>query len=151
MKNKVHLSIEGLKQIINIKASMNLGSSDIVKSEFSKINPVERAIIKTTNIPDPQWISGFASGEGNFDVGIKKNKNIIGYQVYLRFRISQHARDTKLMELIIKYLGAGRLEKDPRKPALFVVIGKLSDITHIIIPFFNQYPIVGIKNLDYLD
>jgi hypothetical protein len=44
---------------------MNLGSSDIVKSEFSKINPVERAIIKTTNIPDPHWISGFAIGEVN--------------------------------------------------------------------------------------
>jgi hypothetical protein len=49
------------------------------------------------------------------------------------------------MELIIKYLGAGRLEKYPIKPVLSVVIGKLSDITHIIIPFFNQYPIVVVK------
>lgn len=32
MKNKVHLSIEGLKKIINIKASMNLGLSDFLKS-----------------------------------------------------------------------------------------------------------------------
>lgn len=28
MNNKKHLSIEGLNQIINIKASMNLGLSD---------------------------------------------------------------------------------------------------------------------------
>uniref|UniRef100_UPI0030029C87 LAGLIDADG endonuclease n=1 Tax=Fomes fomentarius TaxID=40442 RepID=UPI0030029C87 len=34
MKNKYHLSNEGLNQIINIKASMNLGLSEFLKSEF---------------------------------------------------------------------------------------------------------------------
>jgi hypothetical protein len=34
MNNKIHLSFEGLQQIINIKASMNLGLSDLLKSEF---------------------------------------------------------------------------------------------------------------------
>jgi len=53
MKNKVHLSIEGLKQIINIKASMNLGLSDFLKSEFIDFTPVKRHIINTENIPDP--------------------------------------------------------------------------------------------------
>lgn len=95
--------------------------------------------------------AGFVSGEGNLDVGIKKSKNIIGYQVYLRFRISQHARDTKLIELIMNYLGAGRLELDSRKPAVYLVITKISDINQIVIPFFNKYPICGIKQLDYLD
>jgi len=83
-----HLTIEGLQEIINIKASKNLGISDIVKSEFSKINPVERAIIQTTNIPNPNWVSEFVSGEGNFYVGIRKKNYKIGYQVYLRFRIT---------------------------------------------------------------
>ena len=32
MNNKTHLSIQGLNQIINIKASMNLGLSDLLKS-----------------------------------------------------------------------------------------------------------------------
>jgi hypothetical protein len=31
-----HLKMDGLQQIINIKASMNLGISDIVKSEFNQ-------------------------------------------------------------------------------------------------------------------
>jgi len=53
MKNKVHLSIEGLKKIINIKASMNLGLSDFLKSEFIDFTPVERQVINTENIPDP--------------------------------------------------------------------------------------------------
>ncbi len=53
-----------------------------------------RPIIITTNIPDPNWISGFVSGDGNFDAGIRDSKNIIGVRsrVYLRFRISQDAR-----------------------------------------------------------
>lgn len=148
-----HLTVNGLQEIVNINASMNLGSSDIVKSKFSQINPVERAIIQTTNIPDPNWVSGFFSGEGNFDAGIRTATNKIGYRVYLRFRVTQHARDTQLMELLIKYLGAGRLEKDYRKNKICVnlVMGNFSDLTQIIVPFFNQYPILGVKYLDYLD
>ena len=35
IKNNAHLNKAGLQQIINIKASMNKGASDFVKSEFS--------------------------------------------------------------------------------------------------------------------
>jgi hypothetical protein len=51
--NKKHLTIEGLYQIINIKASMNLGLSKVIRSNFIKINPVNKMIINTKNIPDP--------------------------------------------------------------------------------------------------
>lgn len=63
VKNKAHLNIEGLHQIINIKASINLGLSEQLKSEFKNFSPVERPIIITENIPEPYWISGFTSGE----------------------------------------------------------------------------------------
>jgi LAGLIDADG endonuclease len=84
-----------------------------------KTQQLQRGIIQSNIIPDPHWISGFVSGEGNLDVGIKKSKNIIGYQVYLRLRISQHARDAKLIELIMNYFGTGRLERDSRKPVIY--------------------------------
>lgn len=150
MNKGAHLTMDGLQQIINIKASMNLGISDTVKSEFN-VKPAKRPVIKTTSIPDPNWVSGFVSGEGNFDAGIRKSTNVIGSRVYLRFRLSQHVRDTQLMELIIEYLGAGRLELDSRNPVAYLVIGKFSDLAQIIIPFFNKYPIQGIKHLDYQD
>jgi len=151
MNKGAHLNQAGLQQIVNIKASLNKGSSEFVQSNFPLINPVKRKTIETTEISDPHWISGFVSGEGNFDAGIRKKNTKIGYQVYLRFRITQHTRDTQLMELLIKYLGAGRLEKHSRKPVVNLVIGNFSDLTQIIITFFNQYPILGIKYLDYLD
>ena len=50
-KKKTHLTIEGLYQIINIKASMNLGLSDMLKFEFKNFIPIERPIINTEIIP----------------------------------------------------------------------------------------------------
>ena len=70
--------------------------------------------------------------------------------VYLRFRVTQHEKDRKLLELLINYLGVGRIE-DNRKNISTLVIGNFSDLTQIIIPFFNQYSVFGIKHLDYLD
>ena len=57
------------------------------------------------------------------------------------------------MNLIIEYLGAGRLERDYRvkHKTVTIVVGNLLEITNKIIPFFNQYPIFGVKSLDYLD
>jgi hypothetical protein len=152
MNNKVHLSIEGLHQIINLKASMNLGLSDFLKSEFNNFTPVERLVINTENIPDPNWISGFVAGDGSFDVNIPLESSYkMGYRVQLRFRITQHERDKKLMEYLIKYLGTGKLYKYPDKPAVALTVSNFSDITNIIIPFFKKNPLLGVKLFDYQD
>jgi hypothetical protein len=111
MTKKEHLSIEGLHKIINIKASMNLGLSENLKSEFNNINPIDRPIINTKNIKHPNWITGFVNGEGTFDVKIYKLLTKIGFGIQLRFRIPQHDRDIKLIELIKKYFGSGTIEK----------------------------------------
>lgn len=103
---------------------MNLGISKTLKSKFNETNPVTRPIVQTTSIPNPNWISGFVSGEGNFDAGIRKSNNVVGSRVYLRFRLSQHTRDIQLMEQIIKYLGVGRLVTDSRKPLVTLDVGK---------------------------
>lgn len=104
--NKDHLTIDGLNKIINIKGSMNLGLSDVLKSEFLDFSPVKRPVINTENIPNNNWIAGFVSGDGNFDVRITEQlSNKIGNRVQLRFRISQHERDLKLMELLVTHLG----------------------------------------------
>lgn len=151
MNNKVHLSIEGLHQIVNIKASINLGLSDALKSEFNEFIPVDRPLINTENIPDPNWIAGFVTGEGCFDVNIPQSNHKMGYRVQLRLRITQHERDIKLMECIIKNLGSGKIYKYPKNPAVSLTIVKFSDITNIIIPFFEKIPLLGIKLFDYLD
>jgi hypothetical protein len=153
MNKGAHLNYAGLQQIVNIKAYLNKGNSEFILSKFPIINPVKREIIETTNISDPHWISGFVSGDGNFDAGIRKATNTRKERVYLRFRVTQHNRDLKLMELIIKYFGAGRIECVNRteNSTVNVVIGNFSDISNKILPFFDQYHIFGVKYLDYLD
>jgi LAGLIDADG DNA endonuclease family protein len=149
---KAHLTKEGLHQIINIKASLNLGMSENLKSYFTKITPIERPIIKTTNIPDPQWLAGFVSGEGCFDVNLKKSKtHKVGHQVILRISIKQHERDKNLMELITKYLNSGNIYRLDKRPMVSLTIVKYSDITNLIIPFFKKYPVLGIKQNDFSD
>lgn len=137
VNNKAHLTIEGLNQIVNIKASMNLGLSDKLKSEFAGYTPVERLVFNNDNVNlNPNWISGFVSAEGNFDVRMPLSKSKIGYRVQLRFRITQHQRDIRLMENLVKYFGCGKIYKYNGKFAVNLTIVDFSDITNIIVPFF---------------
>jgi hypothetical protein len=55
------------------------------------------------------------------------------------------------MELLIKYLGTGKLETDPRNSVVIFITVKISDINKIIIPFFYKNPLVGIKLQNYID
>jgi hypothetical protein len=50
VNNKAHLTVEGLNQIVNIKASLNLGLSDMLKSEFAGYTPVKRPVINSDNV-----------------------------------------------------------------------------------------------------
>jgi len=83
MAHKEHMTMEGLEKIISIKASMNRGLSQILIEAIPNIMPVDRPKIETTEIPDPNWIAGFSTGESCFDVNITKQKNKtfnLGYQ-----------------------------------------------------------------------
>jgi len=150
MNSKAHLTIEGLNQIINIKASMNLGLPEDLKGYFINLTPVARPLINITKIPDSNWISGFVSAEGCFLISIFDSKtHKIGKQVNLIFKITQHERDKNLMILIINYLNCGKLFKIGT--CFDLRVSKFSDVIKKIIPFFEKYPIKGVKHLDYLD
>lgn len=131
-----------MKRIINIKASHNNGISEILLLNIDfVIYPVKRLETLTVEIPNPYWITGFANGECTFDVKIYAAKVKVGYATQLRFRISQHSRDTKLIETLIDYFGAGVLEKESRNPAVVLSITKFEDILTKVIPFFEKYPL----------
>ena len=49
--------VEGLQKIINIKAAMNKGLSNDLKSNFLNINIVDRPVNLTKNIVDNNWIA----------------------------------------------------------------------------------------------
>jgi hypothetical protein len=99
---------------------------------------------------DPNWLSGFSTGEACFFINIFNSQNSkLGKVVSLIFILTQHERDRELLNCIIKYLNCGRLITSLN--ANRVRISRFQDIKNIIVPFFNKYPIQGNKRLDFLD
>lgn len=97
IKNKQHLTIEGIQKIVNLRASINLGGSESLKEAFPNTVPVERPVIEDIAIDDPYWFAGFASGEACFSVNIYKSKTKLGEAVQLKFDLAQYSRDSKLL------------------------------------------------------
>lgn len=155
MNNKEHLTNTGLYKIVAIKASMNLGLSEKLSIFFPEITPCERPIVNILSIPDPNWIIGFTDGDGSFFVNVVKTNNLLGHKVKLMFRIAQHDRDLNLFNLIIKYLNCGTIQRNKRTTGIssFVnyTVTKLDDLYTKLIPFFRQYPLISIKQLDFED
>lgn len=146
---KEHLTSEGLEKILAIKASINRGLSDELKAAFPNIVPVKRPLVVDQVFPDPHWLAGFSSAEGCFFVNVYNSENKIGATVKLRFNLVQHCRDEQLMRSLIEFFGGGNLYKNGE--AFDYQVTKFSDINEKIIPFFINYPILGVKAKDFSD
>ena len=152
INDKKHLTLEGLQDIVNIRASMNKGLSEDspLALEF-EINPVKRPKVNLPEEIDPNWIIGFVEGEGCFFIGITKNtKSKINFSVNLLFKISQHKRDIDLLKKILMQLNCGTIQNNTINVAM-LQCKKLSDIETKILPLFENYPLQGVKRLDYED
>lgn len=55
------------------------------------------------------------------------------------------------MESLISYLGCGKIITQSKSEMIYLTVTKSSDIFEKIIPFFNKYPILGVKHEDFLD
>lgn len=53
MKSGDHLNLKGFQEIVNIRASLNLGLSDKLKAYFPETLPVVRPEFNIKSIPDP--------------------------------------------------------------------------------------------------
>ena len=116
MVNKEHTTLEGIQKIVSLKSSLNWGLTTELKNAFPDIassNNLESFIIKTADqkldkILHPEWIAGFATGESNFFISVRrvrgKSKNKSGFTTTLRFSIAQHSRDLLLLENLIEVL-----------------------------------------------
>jgi hypothetical protein len=170
IKQGEHLNDRGLLDIIGLKTYLNLGLSEKLKQNFPNVVPVERPDYKFKVIPDPSWVAGFTSGDGSFHIVFRNAISKSG--VFARFSIHLHKRELDVLRGIATYfklfnenfyvVRSAALENKPMEtfPEKKIIIGvnsvnlqisKFYDIANIIIPFFNKYPILGIKSLDFLD
>ena len=87
-----------------------------------------------------------------FFVSISKSSTIIlSESVILKFHITRYIWDTNLIKSLINKLRCGRIELNLEKSAVYFVVIKFKDITNKVIPFFDKYPILGVKALDFSD
>jgi hypothetical protein len=153
VKDKNHLTKEGLMKIVSLKASLNNGLSNTLKNAFPDVIPAIKPV-NLNQVPlDPNWIVGFTSAEGCFFVNTYKTKTKVGIGVQLAFSITQHTRDEVLMNSLVSNLGCGRIKTNIHSQFTWVdyIVTKFSDIDEKIIPFFRQNKVLGVKLQDFED
>nr|YP_009262004.1 GIY-YIG endonuclease [Chrysoporthe austroafricana]AMX22079.1 GIY-YIG endonuclease [Chrysoporthe austroafricana] len=152
IERREHLTIPGLQAIMNRRAALNLGLTPLLKEAFPHTKPVPRPLVKNTEIKNPEWLSGFVSGDGSFSVKLRRLSSFkVGFQVVLVLQITQNERDEELMKTIISYLGSGVLERIPSNSILNVKVSSFSFIYEKILPLFRKHPILGVKSADFND
>jgi len=158
--NKEHLTKEGLIKIISIKDKMNgNGLSPTLKEAFPNLIPIVRPK-GVKSIPDLvegeilhiSWLAGFIDAEGCFFVHLKKSSAYkSGYQISLKFQISQDSADAVLLQSIVKYFNCGYYRVVVKNNDGKFEVEKLHDILEKIIPFLDKHPLLGTKAKDFVD
>lgn len=152
IKNKEHITKEGFKRVLSLRASINLGLSDELQLVFPNTVPIARPLPVEKKITNFNYIAGLTSGDGCFFVYLRNCRStILGKSLTLKFQIVQHSRDVDLIEMLISTLGCGRVELSLKQSAVYYVVTKYQDILEKIIPLFDNYPVKGVKALDYSD
>ena len=101
-------------------------------------------------IINPNWVSGFVDGEGTFYVGFNKQPEmVLGIQVLPEFRVVQHQRDIKLLHALKDFFKAGVVRRN-HEDRYELRIRNLQHLQEIIIPFFDQYPLLTQKKFDFI-
>jgi len=101
---KQHLTPKGFEKILSLKYNLNKGLPDKLKKAFPNIVPVNRPVYEFKSIPDPFWLSGFASGDSTFSVSIEKSSNKLGKRVRLIFGTCLHIRDKEILIGMANYI-----------------------------------------------
>ena len=105
-------------------------------------------------------MSGFATGDSTFSVSIEKSTSKVGKRVRLIFGTCLHIRDRDLLKGITNYLNSLYFNQDNKEISIhcneknntaLLQIKSNSDIENKVIPFFNKYPILGVKSSDFED
>ena len=156
MLNKEHASLEGIQKILNIKVYLNKGLSASLKKVFAHTIPMNKLEGRNENNTlhenlHPEWVAGFTTGESNFFIAVQRSKTKSGISASLRFTIAQHSKDVLLLENFINLFGGGRVVSYKNRALSEFIVAKSHLIVYHIIPFFDKYPILGSKHLNYLD
>ena len=116
---------------------------------FKKVNLSKRTFSSSTppklTAENMAWLVGLIEGDGWFS--ITKNGKYCKYE----FGLELHIRDIQLLYKIKKLLGVGKIDiRKDRNTAIFR-LRKKSQLKDIILPIFDQFPMLTAKYWDYVN
>ena len=101
---------------------------------------------------DPWVITGLFDAECSFLVTILKNsRDKTGWNVQARIQIKMHERDRALIQSIQDFFGGiGYVSKPNNSSMVEFRVSTLKDLINIILPHFENYPLITQKLSDYI-
>ena len=157
-------TINWLNEYIKKNQESKLPSTKLI---LSKIYPVEVKPLDTSPINSNAWLSGFTDADGNFSINIhhRSNKNSIRVQLFYRLEIRQtyHRLEPEgkkvsffsIMSILASYLGVNVLSRsriiNEKQYYSFIVMAHNKTSISIMNLYFNQFPLLSSKYLDYKD
>jgi hypothetical protein len=110
-------------------------------------NQQERPCIEAIPASLGSFLSGFALGEGSFMlVCRRRDQPARRFRISAAFNVSQ--QDRVPLDLFREVLGCGTL-RQAGNGGWYWEVNRLSDLSSRIVPFFDRFPIVGVKAEDY--
>lgn len=160
--------IEGLARTIfwlnNYIANNKNSKLPATKKILMKIKPIQLKELDPTPIENNPWLSGFSDADANFSINIHKRSNgNWRVQLYYRLEIKQnyHKLDNQgnkisfffIISNIGKFLGVNVLSRtrsiNDKEFFSYTIIAHNQDSQMKIINYFNAYPLLSSKYLDY--
>jgi hypothetical protein len=156
--NGEHLTIKGIEELKALAKEMNTNRTFEEKWNFTQ------NYCPTVKIT-PEWIAGFVDAEGCFYFYIGKQtlkgKESSTWLLNPSLEIAQNTHDTAVLELIKNYFNCGRIKPTRKDNSLEeakslisisrYIASNMTNITNVIIPFFDKYSLLTSKSLDYKD
>jgi len=168
IKNKKHLTVEGMNNIVALKGIINHGLA--LQTEELKLSfPDHISLIRASNSSlcnmdtklDPYWISGFIEGDGSFIINLKTTcapaigKKTVnteereeGLSVSAVLSIGLDIREEPLLFKIKTFFNSlGNVYSSQTRGVVEFKIFKLQDLLTIIPPAKQEkYPLLGFKS-----
>lgn len=148
----------------NKNKDSQIASTQLIMSQIQTISlmPLDNSPIASNS-----WLAGFSDADGNFSINIHQRSNSLKSRVLLSWRIelnqNYHKADAEgvrqsfysIISKIGAFLGVNIYSRtrivEPKEFFSFTVVAHNSSSRNILIDYFEQYPLVSSKHLDYLD
>ena len=106
--------------------------------------------MKNKSILDPWFITGLVEGEGCFSISFSFRKKLnVGIETRPSFSISLNQRDLELLKNVHEFFGCGAIRYSKGDRTYKFESRSVSDLTRLIIPHFQKYPLTGAKAEDF--